>query len=145
MQKLTRLFLLLTIIGPLHMAEQLTTSIEEFYSIRRVVGRYYALFDPANADFATVALVTIVWTACSVMLYAFLRGGAFRLVVLGMFGVFGASEVHHIVESVVQGGYDPGVITSMPYAVVGGLLVAAVWGQWKAHADAVGVVDGSLA
>jgi hypothetical protein len=131
MDRVNKLFLLLTIIGPLHMAEQLMTSIEEFYSIQRLVGRYYAWFDPAAADSATVVLITVIWTVCSLMFYALLIGGTPKLAVLGVFGLFGAQEVHHVVESLNKRGYDAGVISCVPYAALGCLLVAAVWKELK--------------
>jgi hypothetical protein len=126
MTRIQKLFLLLTIIGPLHMAEQLMTSIEEFYSIQRLLAGYYRWFDPASADHATVMLITFVWTMCSLMFYALLREGTPRLIVLGVFGLFGAQEVHHVIESVAKGGYDAGVITCIPYAAVGLLLLESV-------------------
>ncbi len=106
MERISRLFLLLTIIGPLHMAEQVMTSIEEFYRIQTQVGRYYAWFEPAAADVATVILITVIWTLCSVMFYALLVGGIPKLSVLGLFGLFGVQEAHHVVESLVAHGYD---------------------------------------
>ena len=127
MNQIRKLFLLLVVIGPLHMAEQLLTSIEEFYSIRRLLGGYYAWFDPAAADWATVILITIAWTVCSLLMYALLLEGWPRLIVLGGFGLLGIQELHHVAESVAKGGYDAGVVTCVPYAVVGALLVAAVW------------------
>lgn len=127
MANIQKLFLLLTIIGPLHMAEQLMTSIEEFYLIRGSLSTYYSWFDPAAADSATVILITVVWTICSVMFYALLREGLPRLLVVGLFGFFAATEVHHIVEAVAKRGYDAGVITCIPYSVVGVLMLAAVW------------------
>jgi len=133
MEKIRKLFLLLIIIGPLHMGEQLLTSIEEFYSIRQLLGGYYAWFAPSAADQATVILITIVWTLCSLLFYALLHDGIPRLIVPGVLGCFGAQEVHHIVESFQKGAYDPGVITCVPYAVVGNLLVAAVWREVKRH------------
>jgi hypothetical protein len=39
MARIRSLFLLLTIVGPLHMAEQLATDIEEFHMIRARWGR----------------------------------------------------------------------------------------------------------
>src|SRR5262245_19331861 len=131
MEKIRRLFLLLIVIGSLHMGEQLLTGIEEFYSIRQLLGGYYAWFAPSAADQATVVLITIVWTLCSLLFYALLHDGIPRLIVPGIFGVFAATEVHHLVEAFQKGGYDPGVITCVPYAVVGGLLVAAVWSEFK--------------
>ena len=131
MARIQKLFLLLTIIGPLHMVEQLITGIEEFYSIQRLVGSYYAWFDPKAADSATVILITIVWTICSLMFYALLREGTPRLIVLATFGLFGAQEVHHVIEAFAEGGYDPGVITCVPYAAVGLLLLESVWREFR--------------
>jgi hypothetical protein len=131
MARIQKLFLLLTVIGPLHMAEQLMTSIEEFYSIQRLVAGYYGWFDPASADHATVMLITLVWTMCSLMFYALLREGTPRLMVLATFGLFGAQEVHHVIEAFAEGGYDPGVITCIPYAAVGLLLLESVWREFK--------------
>ncbi|HZM97057.1 MAG TPA: hypothetical protein VFB92_26730 [Vicinamibacterales bacterium] len=131
MPRIRTLFLLLTIIGPLHMAEQLLTAIDEFYSIRDLIGGYYAWFDPAAADHATVLLVTIVWTFVSVLFYTLLHDGLPRLIVPAIFGLFGVTEAHHVIESILKGAYDPGVVMSVPYAIVGAMLVAAVWREFK--------------
>ena len=132
MTRIRTLFLLLTIIGPLHMAEQMLTSVEEFHSIRALVAsHYYTLFERSSADVASVLLITIVWTLVSILLYAMLHDGTPRLAVMGFFGLFGASEIHHLVESVAKGAYDPGLVTCIPYAVVGGLMVAAVAHELK--------------
>ena len=131
MVRIRTLFLLLTIVGPLHMAEQLLFGIEEFFSIKDYVASYYTWFPPAAADHATVILITVVWTMTSLMFYALLREGTARLVVLGIFGLFGAQEVHHVIESLQKGAYDPGVVTCVPYAVLGALLLSAVWREFK--------------
>lgn len=131
MGRIRWLFLLLTVIGPLHMVEQMLTDIEEFYMIRGLLPKYYAWFDPAAADTATVLLITIVWTACSLLFYALLHDGWPRLIVPGVFGIFGVTEVHHAFEALSKAGYDAGVITCVPYAYVGALLVAAVWREGK--------------
>ena len=133
MTHIRTLFLWLTVIGPLHMGEQILTSIDEFYAIRTLLGRYYELFDPSMADRASVLLVTIVWTIVSVMFYALLTEGIPRLLVLGLFGLFAVSEIHHVFESLAKGAYDPGVIMSVPYAIVGGLMVAAVAREFKSR------------
>jgi hypothetical protein len=145
MHRINKLFLLLTIIGPLHMTEQMMTSIEEFHSIQRLIGRYHALFDPAAGDIASVALITIVWTVCSLMIYAILAGGIPKLAVLGVFAVFSAMEAHHVVQALVSGGYDAGVITSVPYSAAGCLMVAAVWRELKAHLSPVASPQRSFA
>lgn len=126
MTRMRTLFLWLTIIGPFHMGEQMLTGIDEFYSIRALAARYYALFDPSMSDHASVLLITIVWTLVSVLLYALLREGPARLVALGLFGLFAITEVHHIVDAMQKSAYDPGLITCVPYAIFGGLLIAAV-------------------
>jgi hypothetical protein len=131
MTRIEKLFLLLTIVGPLHMAEQLMTSIEEFYMLRQQLGSYYAWFGTASTDAATVILITVVWTLCSLLFYAVLIGGTPRLVVLALFGAFGAQEVHHVFESLMKGGYDPGVITCVPYAIAGNLLITAVYQEFR--------------
>ena len=131
MRRIQNLFLLLTIIGPLHMGEQLLTSIEEFHAIRRAMAPYYAMFEPAAADSASVVLITIVWTTVSLLFYAILREGLPRLFVMGFFGLFAAAEVHHVIQALAGGVYDPGVVTCVPYAVVGGLMLDAVWREFK--------------
>jgi hypothetical protein len=132
MARIRSLFLLLTVVGPLHMIEQLLTDIEEFHGIRQMMATtYYSWFDPAAADWATVVLVTIVWTFVSVLFYALLHDGRARLIVPGLLGFFGATEIHHVVEALRKGGYDPGVVTCVPYAILGALLVAAVWRELK--------------
>ena len=145
MTRIRTLFLLLTIIGPMHMGEQLLTRIDEFYSIRDLLPGYYAWFDPAAGDHATVLLITIVWTFVSVLFYSLLHDGAPRLIVPAIFGVFGATEIHHLIESLMKGAYDPGVITCVPYAIVGALLVAEVWREFRRESGSVvGAASASL-
>ena len=131
MVRIRRLFLVLTIVGPLHMAEQLLFGIDEFFSIKASVASYYTWFEPAAADHATVILITVVWTMVSLLFFALLSEGIPRLVVLGIFGLFGAQEVHHVIESLQKGAYDPGVVTCVPYAVLGALLLSAVWREFR--------------
>ena len=131
MDRVSRWFLWLVIIGPFHMGEQLLTSIEEFYMLREQLGGYYSLFDPAFADSASVILVTIVFTLISVVIYAAMLGGRARLAVGGVFGFLGVTEVHHLFESISQTAYDPGVVTSLVYFAVGCLMVTEVWREWR--------------
>ena len=129
--RLTHLFLLLTVIGPLHMGEQLMTGIDEFYMIKGNVDAYYSWFAAANAGHASVVLITIVWTLVSILMWAVLTGGTARLAVLALFGLFGVQEVHHVFESLAKGAYDPGLVTCIPYAIAGGCLVAATWREYR--------------
>jgi len=137
MTRIQKLFLLLIIIGPLHMAEQLVTGIEEFYAIRQFFGGYYAWFPAAAADHASVILITIFWTVCSLLLYAVLLEGTPRLAAMALMGVFGVTEAHHLVEAFASGSYDPGVITCIPYAVAGWLMVQAAWREFQRGRSAV--------
>lgn len=137
MERIHRLFLWLIVIGPMHMAEQLFTSIEEFYMLRDQLGGYYALFNPSFADSATVILITIVFTLISVMLYGMLVGGRGRTIVLATFGVMGAGEIHHAFEAAAERAYDPGVITCFAYSAIGFLLLRELWrnSRLAEHAD----------
>jgi hypothetical protein len=115
------------------MTEQLFTSIEEFYMIRRtVIEPYFAMFSPASADWATVLLITIAGSMFSAAFFALSAGGRTRLVALALFGLGGAGEIHHLFEALSEGGYDPGVITSIPYSAFGCALLVAVWREWSA-------------
>lgn len=67
MNRINTLFLLLIVVGPLHMIEQMLTGIEEFYWLRERLQGYYAWFAPASADLATVILITVVWTKVSLI------------------------------------------------------------------------------
>jgi hypothetical protein len=120
------------------------TSIEEFYWLRERLEGYYAWFAPASADQATVILITVVWTKVSLLFYALLVGGTGRLFVLALFGLFGLSEMHHVFEALAKGGYDAGVVTSIPYAVVGCWLLAEVWRVFRRGAPAEAYSPGPL-
>ena len=126
MTRIRTLFLVLTVVGPLHMTEQMLTSIDEFHAIRALFAHYYGWFDPSASDLASVLLITIVWTVVSLIFLALLWDRTPRLIVVGLFGLFGAAEVHRVLQTLVKGAYDAGVITSVPYAVAGCLLVSAV-------------------
>lgn len=131
MERIQRLWLWLTIVGPLHMGEQMITGINEYHMIKEQVGGYYALFSPADTDWATVLLITIVWTFVSLLFYAVLKGGRAMLAVMGFFGVFGVTEIHHVIEQLVKTSFEPGVITCIPYSAVGVLMVIAVWKEFR--------------
>ena len=132
MQRIQSMWLWLTIIGPLHMAEQLMTGINEYYMIKeQVVDGYYAWFAPQDTDWATVLLITIVWTFVSLLFYGVLKGGRALLAIMGAFGLFGASEIHHVFEQLAKTNFEPGVLTSVPYCVAGVLMLIAVWREFR--------------
>jgi len=139
MKRSRQLFLASIVVGPLHMIEQLLTGIDEFYSIRQSVASYYGLFDPSYADHASVLLITIIWTMVSLLFYGLILGGRPQLAILGGLGAFGVTELHHVVEAIANRSYDPGLITCVPYAIVGALLVAAVSKEWKRTPQALEV------
>ncbi len=133
MSRTQKWFLLLLLTGPIHMAEQLMTGIEEFHMIRRtVIEPYYSMFSAAHADWASVLLITIVGALFSAVFYALSAGGALRQAALVFFGVVGVGEIHHVIEAAASGAYDPGAITSVFYCWTGGKLLGAVWQEWSA-------------
>jgi hypothetical protein len=132
-RKLSMLILAIIVVGPAHMGEQLLTSIEEFYMIRESLGGWYGLFPPAYADHASVLLITIVFTAISLILYALMRGGTAPLIVAGAFGLLGVGEAHHWIAAATKGGYDAGVITSFAYVGVGAMILVEVARELRAR------------
>ncbi len=131
MDRVSRWFLALIAIGPLHMGEQMLTSLEEFFMIRGSLSGWYGMFSPVHADLASVVLITIVWTFASLLLLLVFMGGRARLGVAGLFGFFAVTELHHVLEALDKGGYDAGVITCVPYAIAGGYLCKAVVDAWR--------------
>jgi hypothetical protein len=131
--KLGALMLIIIAVGAAHMAEQLMTSIEEFYLIRDAVGGWYELFPAAYADRASVLLITIVFTAISLIFYFLMRGGAAPLIVAGLFGVLGITEAHHWIEAIRERSYDPGLLTSVAYVGVGLLIMIEVFHELGAR------------
>ena len=136
MQRIQKLWLALTLIGPLHMTEQMMTGIEEYHMIKEQIGGYYALFSPQDTDWATVLLITIVWTFISLLIYAVLRGGKSMLAVMGFFGFFGVTEIHHVFEQMAKTTFEPGILTSVPYCAIGVLMMIAAWQQFRRTASA---------
>ena len=115
------------------MGEQLLTSIEEFYVVRYAFGGWYGLFPVDYADHASVLLITIIFTAISLVFYALMRGGLATLIVAGVFGVMGIAEGHHWIAAFEKRSYDPGLLTSFAYVGVGLLLLIEVVREAKAR------------
>lgn len=133
--RLSALVLAIIAIGVAHMSEQLATSIEEFYMIREALGGWYAMFPATHADHATVTLITLVFTAISLMFYALMRGGRAPMVIAATFGLLGIGEAHHWLEAATTGAYDPGLFTSFLYVGVGLLIVREVAREFRRGRD----------
>lgn len=142
MDRVSRWFLVLMLIGPLHMGEQMLTSLEEFFMIRASLPGWYGMFAPAHADVATVLLITLVWTFVSLLLWLVFLGGRARLAVAGLFGVFAVTELHHVLEALEKGAYDAGVVTCVPYAIGGWYLCRATVDAWRAARVGTGTSNG---
>ena len=131
MQRTTRLLFWLMIIGVLHMSEQLVFGVEELQLFKPMIADYYQAMAGIGADRATVILVTVIVTFFTWLCYAILSGGRLRLAALGFFGVLGAGEGHHVIQALAQGGYDPGLLTCVPYSWAGVLMLIAVWREYR--------------
>lgn len=130
--KLASLFLAITAVGAIHMGEQLATGIEEFHMLRDGVSGWWTLFPSAMADQASVVLITLIFLTVSFLLYGLMLGGRAALLVLSAFGLLGVGEVHHWFEAIAEGAYDPGLITSVPFAWLGALILIEVVREWCA-------------
>jgi hypothetical protein len=131
---ITWLFGLLVIVGPLHMIEQMLFGIDELYEMKRLVAMYHSWF--SNKDVGTVVLVTIAGASVLLMMYGLIRGGRWRLAVVGLVGLLSAGEAHHVVRVVLSGHYNPGVITCVPFATIGVFLVYASYVQFRSGLSA---------
>lgn len=131
MKDVRKWFLLFLITGPLHMAEQMLTGLDELYELRGQLGYIYNLFPAAAADYVTVTLVILVVVAVQAMVYASISGGRAALIPAGFFGLFGFVESHHIIKTIVRVEYFPGAFTAPLYVIFGFLLFRAVRAEWK--------------
>lgn len=131
MSRTQKLFLLLGLVGPIHMVEQMFFGIDEFYMLRDSLQGWYGLFPAEKSDHASVGLITLAGAVFTAMFVALSAGGKARLFVLGVFGLFGVSEVHHVIEAFMHGGYDPGLVTSLAYAGFGAALFMSVLKDWR--------------
>jgi hypothetical protein len=125
--KLTSLFLAITIVGVLHMSEQVLFGVEEFHMLKTAIGGWWTLFPATYADEASVILITIVFTTMSLLVYAAMCGGRSALLVAALFGVLGVQEAHHWIEAIETRAYDPGLVTSFAYVWVGALILMNVF------------------
>ena len=139
-RRLSRLFLLITLVGELHMVEQLMTDIEEFHMLGGLVVAWQEFFPPGMDGQASVVLITLAFLTVSMVVFAALRGGRASVLVVGGFGLFGVGEAHHWLEAVQKGGYDPGLLTSVAYVAVG---AAILWEAWTALASPLAATSGS--
>jgi hypothetical protein len=128
-KRLVRWFALLVLIGPIHVAEQLMFGLDTLYELRAMFAGYYSLF--ANPDVGTVLLVIFAVTLVQSFLLAVLASGRWRLLVAGFFGFMGLVEMHHLVQTVVQAKYFPGVVTSIGHVWIGAMVFRAVIREWQ--------------
>jgi hypothetical protein len=131
---LLKWFTLLVLIGPLHMAEQIMFGLDTLYELQALMRQYHALF--SNPDLGTVLMVIVVVTIVQSMVLGLLAGGRWRLCVAAFFGAVGAGEAHHLIQTALQGQYFPGLVTSIPYAWIGVMVLRAVVLQWPAASRA---------
>ena len=118
------LFGLLVVVAPLHMGEQLLTGLDELYRLKAVLAVYLSWFD--DPDYGIVVLVTIAGTLFLLLAYGLLLGGRARQLAIGLLGVLAVTESHHLFTAVARGGYSPGVITAIPFVVIGVLMLREI-------------------
>ena len=101
----------------LHMSEQLLFGIGELAPLKRILTVYYGWFQ--QPDYGTVILVTVLATLINLLFFGILCGGLWQRISVGVFGLIGITEVHHIIETIYAGHYTPGTVTAVAYVVVG--------------------------
>jgi hypothetical protein len=120
----------LVVILALHLTEQMLTGLDELSTLRGVLSPYFGWF--AQPDYGVVLLVLIIATLVNSLVYLIARGGQGRRVALGVFGIIGVGELHHLGEALVTMRYNPGMITAIPYVFIGILLLRALWQESRA-------------
>lgn len=128
-EKFKKLFPYFIGIAILHMVEQLVFSIDELYRIKRILEIYHSWF--SNPDQGTVLLVTIGGTVFLTISYLILLGGRYLLIAMAIFGLIGISEGHHLITAVIDGGYNGGMVTAVPFMVMGFLLLRNAIKGWR--------------
>jgi uncharacterized protein with HXXEE motif len=129
-RQLVRWFALLVLIGPIHMGEQMLSGLDTLDELNTMMAAYYSRF--TNPDVGTVALVIVVVTFVQLLLLGALAGGRWRLFVAGVFGLMAVAEAHHVAQTLVQGKYFPGLVTSLGYVWIGVMVLRAVVRDWNA-------------
>ena len=129
MNDIRRWFLWTLIIGPIHLCEQLATSLDELQELKGFTAKYYGWF--TNPDVGTVLLVMISFSLVNLIVYAMLVGGPARLIALGLFALVALGELHHIVKTIVHAAYFPGAVTAIPFFIFGVLLLRAIIREWR--------------
>ena len=129
MRDIKWLFGLLVIVGPLHMIEQMLFGIDELKEMKRLVAIYHGWF--SNPDLGTVVLVTIAGAFCLLMMYGLIAGGRWQLAVVGFVGLASIGEIHHVARLFIFGHYNPGVVTCIPFATIGGLLLYQSYSRFR--------------
>lgn len=125
---LTFWFAMLVLIGPIHMTEQLFCGLDQLQELKGIAAAYYARFE--NPDLGTWWLVVIAFTLVQSLLLATITGGRWRLAAAGFLGASAVGEGHHLIQSVASGKYFPGLVTSIPFAMIGVMVVAAAYREW---------------
>ena len=125
----------LLFILPLHGAEQFLTGFDELYELQSQIGAVFDLFPSPDAGivFTVFAVVMLVAT----FMYLTLTNGRWQLLGFAFFGVNGLIESHHIVKTIVNFDYFPGAVTALAFVTAGGLLLRAVFREWRSGADPI--------
>jgi hypothetical protein len=129
MDRIRRLFLLLALVAPLHMLEQVALGDNELARLTAALARYSAQF--ASAEQATGVLVTVVGAGALFLAYGLLAGGTVRLMSTAVFAVASLTEFHHVVETFVRGAYHAGFFTATLSVTFGVLLLVAIRAEYR--------------
>ena len=115
MDRIRNLFLLLALVAPLHVAEQLAFGTGEI----------------VLTDRATEILLTVVGAGVLLLAYGLLAGGMARLGSTAVFAVLAVFESHHMVATFLGASYTPGVVSAVPLVATGVMLLVAVRAEYR--------------
>ncbi len=133
MKEIKRWFGWTAVIGPIHMCEQLLFGIDQLDELKGFADSYYSMF--SNPNYGTVLLVMLSFTLINLIVYSFLKGGRWPLVAIGLFAFISVGEVHHILKTIINGSYDIGATTAVPFFLFGVMLSRALWREYRRSSE----------
>jgi hypothetical protein len=124
MNKVKTLIGWMAIIAFLHIVEQFIFGIDELAEMKKIFGRFNALF--SNPDYGIVTSVMIGVMIFLGLMYMMEARGKLRVVAVSFLAFICLGESHHIIKTVLHASYFPGFVTAFPFVAIGVLMIRAL-------------------
>jgi|SRR5262245_26952305 len=105
--------------------------IREIVLLLAIVAPVHALEEMLLGGYETWALGRLLAAGTFTIAFGVLSGGTARLIASSLFGLAAVSELLHIFTSFARSAYAPGVVTAVPFVVLGVTLLHAVAAEYR--------------